>query len=116
MAVFFLLFTFADLAFPPPCSELEENPSAARQVSAQGIGADMMEHSQAVGTNDSRSDPSPERGCCDEDCCFGCAHVLFALTVTEVVVFDLKSTFVIAMDQFIPEAPLGSTYHPPRVV
>lgn len=112
-AVFFLLFTLADVAFPPPCSEMNE---ATRQVSAQGIGADVSDHSKALATNHSPSDPSPERGCCDEDCCFGCAHVLPTVAFTEVAVFDMKSTSVVTLDQFMPEPPLLGTYHPPRFV
>jgi hypothetical protein len=115
-AVFFLLFTFADVAFPPPCSEMNDGLSAARQVSAQGRGGDVSDHSKAVGSNDSRSDQSPERGCCDEDCCFGCAHVLPTVAFTEVAVFDMESTSVVTVDQFMPEPPLRGTYHPPRFV
>lgn len=115
MAVFFLLFTFVDVAFPPPCSETDDVLSAAHQVSDQGISADVADHSEAVGANDSRSDQSPERGCCDEDCCFGCAHVLSAIAVTEVAVLDMKSPSVLTADQFMPEPPLRSTYHPPRL-
>lgn len=116
MALFFLLFTVADVAFPPPCSETNEIeiPSAAQRLSVQGISADVADHTEAVGTSDSRSDQSPEKGCCDEECCFACAHVLSAIAVTEVAVLDMKSPSVMPEDEFMPEPPLRSTYHPPR--
>lgn len=114
MAFFFLLFTVADVAFPPPCSETNEIPSAAQRLSVQGLSAGVADHTEAVGSNDSRSDQSPEKGCCDEDCCFACAHVLSAVAVTEVAVLDMKSASVMTADRFMPEPPLRSTYHPPR--
>ena len=112
MAFFFLLFTVANVAFPPPCSETNEVP--AQRLSVQEISAGLADHHDAVGSNDSRSDQSPEKGCCDEDCCFACAHALSAVPVTEVAVFDMKSTSVVMADRFVPEPPLRSTYHPPR--
>jgi hypothetical protein len=115
MAMFFLLFTVADVSFPPPCSETSGGLSATQQFSVQGTSTDVGDHSDAVSTNDSRSDQSPERGCCDEDCCFACAHVLSAMAVTELVVLDMKSLSTTTIERFMPEPPLRSTYHPPRV-
>ncbi|HLE63258.1 MAG TPA: hypothetical protein VI750_08970 [Pyrinomonadaceae bacterium] len=114
LALFFLLFTFANVSFPPPCSEINEGLSATQQLSIQGTSADVADYSEAVSTNSFPSDQSPEKGCCDEDCCFACAHVLSAIAVTEVAVFDMKSLFLMTSDRFMPEPPLRSTYHPPR--
>ena len=115
MAFFFLIFTVTDVAFPPPCSETNEIP-AQRLWVVQGTSARVADHAEAVGTSDSRSDQAPEKGCCDEDCCFACAHVLPAVAITEVAVFDLKSISVTMADRFVPEPPLRSTYRPPRFV
>ena len=112
MAFFFLLFTVADVAFPPPCSETNEIP--AQRLSVQRTRSGVADHTAAVGTSDSRSDQSPEKGCCDEDCCFACAHVLPAVAINEVAVFDMTSTSVTMADRFVPEPPLRSTYRPPR--
>ena len=114
MAVFFLLFTVADIAFPPACCETSEIPSSAQRLSVQGISADATEHIEAVGTSDSRSDESSESGCCDEDCCFLCAHVLSPIPMTQVAVLDVRSLSIMPAGQFTPEPPLRSTYHPPR--
>ena len=114
MAFFFLIFTVTDVVFPPSCCEANEIPSAAQRLSAQEISASVPDHTEAIGTNDSRSDQSPEERCCDEDCCFACAHVLSAIAITEDCVFELKSTSVTPADRFVPEPPLRSTYHPPR--
>ena len=112
MAFFFLIFTVTDVVFPPTCSETSEIPG--QRLWVQGTSAGVADHTEAVGTSDSRSDQSPEKGCCDEDCCFACAHVLPPVAVTEVAVFDMKSTSVTMADRYAPEPPLRSTYHPPR--
>lgn len=114
MAFFFLIFTVTDVLFPPSCCEANEIPSAAQRLSVQGISAGLSDHTEAIGTNDSRSDQSPEERCCDEDCCFACAHALSAIALTEDCVLDLKATSVTMADRFVPEPPLKSTYHPPR--
>ena len=109
MALLFLLFTIADVIFPPACCERNEIPS-----SVQVIKADARDHMETVGTTDSGSDQSSERGCCDEDCCFLCAHVLSPMPVTEVAVVDLKSRSITPAQQFMPDPPLTNTFHPPR--
>lgn len=114
MAVFFLLFTVCDVVFPPSCCERNEIPSSAQSLSVQGISADATGHIEAVGTRNSRSDESSERGCCDEDCCFLCAHALSPIPVTEPAVLHVRSLSIMPADQFMPEPPLRSTYHPPR--
>lgn len=110
MALLFLLFTISDVTFPPACCERNEIPSV-QLLSVQGTKTDYRE---AVGTRDSGSDQSSERGCCDEDCCFLCAHVLSPIPVTEIAVLDIKSRSITPEDQFVPEPPLRSTFHPPR--
>jgi hypothetical protein len=80
------------------------------------MGSRGSDRSKTIDINDSRSDRSPESECRDEDCCFGCAHVLSSAAVSAVAVFDMKSIFVGAAQQFIPEPPLRTTYHPPRFV
>jgi hypothetical protein len=114
MGFFFLILTTADVVFPPPCCEANEIPSAAQRLSAQGISAGLPDHTEVLATNHSGSNQSPEKGCCGEDCCFACAHVLSAMALTEDCVFDLKSTSVTMADRFVSEPPLRSPYHPPR--
>ena len=116
VAVGFLLFTFADVAFPPPCAGCNEGRSVTRHALAQAVGADVSDHSKAFSTNDSESNQPHERGCCDEDCCFGCAHVLSSVAVRAVPVFDMRSMFVDTVQQFMPEPPLRTTYRPPRFI
>lgn len=109
MAFFFLIFTVTDLSFPP-CLETPEIANG----SVQAVSGGVTDNSEAVEANESRSDQSHEKRCGDEDCCFACAHGLSAIAVTEVGVFDLKSTHVTMANRFVPEPPLRSTYHPPR--
>lgn len=113
MALFFLLFTVADISFLAPCSETNVLP-AASPLAVQRISTGGAEHTEAISTSDSPSDQSPEKGCCDEDCCFLCAHALSPTAVTEVAVVEMKSLSITPADRFVPEPPLRSTYHPPR--
>ena len=88
MALFFLLFTLADTVFPPPCSD---DCTTHSSVSATGANDTMTVNATALVAND---DPcpnrSPDRQCGDEDCCFGCAHMLSINAITGVVVFRPK--------------------------
>ena len=113
MALFLLLFTVADISFLAPCSETNVLP-AASPLAVQRIRTGVADHTEALGSSDSPSDQSPEKGCCDEDCCFLCAHALSPIAVTEVAVVEMKSLSITSADRFVPEPPLRSTYHPPR--
>lgn len=113
MALFFLLFTIADISFLGPCSETNVLP-AASPLAVQRISTGVADHSEVMGISDSPSNQSPEKGCCDEDCCFLCAHALSPIAVTEVAVVEMKSLSITPPDRFVPEPPLRSTYHPPR--
>ena len=116
MALLLLLFTVADISFLAPCSETNEILPAASPLAVQRIRTGVGDHTEAMGTSDSPSDQSPEKGCCDEDCCFLCAHALSPTVVTEVAVVEMKSLSITRADRFVPEPPLRSTYHPPRFV
>ncbi len=116
MAFFLLLFTVADISFLAPCSETNEILSAASPLAVQQISNGVADQTEAISTNDSPSDRSPEKGCCDEDCCFLCAHALSPTVVTEVAVVEMKSLSITPADGFVPEPPLRSPYHPPRFV
>lgn len=114
MAFFFLIFTVADISFLAPCSEINEILPAASPLAVQRINIGVADHTEALGTSDSPSDQSPEKGCCDEDCCFLCAHALSPTAVTEVAVVEMKLLSITPADRFVPEPPLRSPYHPPR--
>lgn len=115
MALFLLLFTLADVSFLAPCSETNEILPAASKLSVQWVsGGVVADQAKATSTSDSPPDQSPEKGCCDEDCCFLCAHALSPIAVTEVAVVEMKSLSITPPDRFVPEPPLRSTYHPPR--
>ena len=115
MALFLLLFTVADISFLAPCSETNVLP-APSPLAVQPTSTGVADHTEALGTSDSQSDQSPEKGCCDEDCCFLCAHALSPTVVTEVAVVEMKSLFITPADRFVLEPPLRSPYHPPRFV
>ena len=115
IAVLFLLFTFTDILFPPPCSEtLECLAVTGRVLMSSTTDAEDFNAETVVAGKDSDSRQLPDQNCRDEDCCFGCAHILSSVSVTGVTVFDMRSMFTSTVHQFMPEPPLGTTYHPPR--
>jgi hypothetical protein len=111
VALFFLLFSLANTVFPPPCSDdcamhrIESTPVASYD---QSVIATAVVASDAPSPN-----PPPERHCGDEDCCFGCAHMLIS-TITGVAVYDLKSPDAIPSTVFLPAPAVRLTDHPPR--
>ena len=115
MALFFLLFTFADIAFPPPCSEATECVATSSVISTPEANHHKTVNPGAlVADDDFGSDRLPDQQCGDEDCCFGCAHMLSIAAITGVVVVDLRSPGTIPSDAFVPTPPLRLTDHPPR--
>jgi len=115
MALFFLFFTFADIAFPPPCSEATECAAASSTASAPRKNYDKTVNALALVANDDLCPSrSPDQQCGDEDCCFGCAHMLSISVITGAVVFDLRSQGAIPSALFVPAPPIRLTDHPPR--
>jgi hypothetical protein len=113
MALFFLLFTLADVVFPPPCSD---DCATHRSVSTSEANYDNTVNATTLVANDAPCPKrSPDRQCGDEDCCFGCAHMLSINAFTGIVVFDLKSRSAIPSAVFVPAPPLRLTDHPPRL-
>jgi hypothetical protein len=113
MALFFLLFTFTNIVFPPPCSD---DCATHSNVSTAGANYDKTVNAMALVANDDLCpNRSSDQRCGDEDCCFGCAHLLSITAVTSVVVFDIRSSGAIPASDFLPTPPLRLTYHPPRV-
>lgn len=114
LAVLFLLVTLVDIAFPPACCENAELLSAARQNSAL-LGAGAADEATSIPTS-SQSGPeqTPDKSCCDEDCCLFCAHMLLVKAPVAEPALDLNSPALVLDQTFIPSPSLDTTYHPPR--
>ena len=120
VALFFLLFTGVDLAFPQLCEgeEFAELPSAAQFPSFVAPGADGITDEALVVSfkEDSRPDQPRDGAPHEEDCFCCCAHVLLGLSITTefhsapvTVAFDRRRSEPLS-------PPLQSPYRPPRTV
>jgi len=115
MALSFSLFTFANIVFPPPCSEASDCIAKQTIQSASQRNVDQqVEIHTYLADKDLNSDPSPDEHCNDEDCCFGCAHMLMMPALTGAVGLDLRSQSEIPSKLFVLTPPLRLTDHPPR--
>lgn len=118
IAVFFVLFTFADLAFS---HYIQHDPSeSVRSIGGAPTGTDEPVadtsdplDSRADGT---RHDPSSESPCNDE-CCFCCARVLLGGSAIFRAPTRIARVAQIALGHDFPPTPsLSGTYRPPRYV
>jgi len=87
LALFFLLFICSDIAFPPPCGKASEMFIRECQVDGSSVGA----VSSLAPASECHSKSSPEETCRDEDCCFGCAHLLLAVALSDLGFFDAQT-------------------------
>jgi hypothetical protein len=114
LAVLFLFFTLIDIASPPACCENAELLSAARDNYSRSV-AEARDRDKVIPiSSQSESEQSPDKNCCDEDCCLFCAHMLPVKALGAELVLDLNSPSVIFNEAPIPSPSLDNTYHPPR--
>lgn len=117
IAIFFLLYTGADLASPQLCNEKLVNLSSI-QVSVptieRAIGATRTMTLVASSDNSQPHRPSDQTPDKDDDCFCCCAHVLPGVIVANVVVFDLRTSSFVLEHSSVPSPPLRGTFRPPR--
>jgi hypothetical protein len=109
VAFLFLLFMCADIAFPPPCARASERSA----VNSAPL-VEVLAVSNSAPVNECRSSPSPEETCRDEDCCFGCAHLLPAVALSDLGFFDAQTVSPFFVNRQVLSPPLQGPYHPPR--
>jgi hypothetical protein len=114
LAVLFLLFTLIDIASPPTCCENAELLSAVRENYSRSVGQARDQDKTIPISSQSRSEQSPDKSCCDEDCCLFCAHMLPVKELGAELVLDLNSPSVVFTVASIPSPSLDTAYHPPR--
>lgn len=120
VAVFFLIFAFADLAFPQIfCrEELGGLPNARAASDAKSYDALRVREESAAAaptSDDGGSRPyEPSREAPQEEDCFCCcAHLLAGVNFRPNVPGALKLSFDPYPDS-VPTPPLRGTDHPPR--
>ncbi len=119
IAIFFLLYTGADIASPQLCNEeLVGMSGEAQAVELTPINTGSV-HSNAIAAvsvapEDSQKDQPADQPSQDEDCFCCCAHVLPGMVITNAIVFDLSTPSFVLEHVLVPSPPLGSTFRPPR--
>lgn len=120
VAVFFLLFTAADIALPQYfCGEeigglpLKSRAAAAGATGNREVGDSAFVSRPDNSRPDQPSDPQQDQH--SEDCFCCCAHVLPSLCINGAKVAELRSPAYPSMSGSIPSPPAKSTYHPPRI-
>jgi hypothetical protein len=114
LAALFLLFTLLDILSPPACCERAELLSAARENYSRLVAGAGYDVSSVAASSQSGTEHSPDKNCCDEDCCLLCAHVLPVKALGFQLVPDTKSHLLVVNDALVLSPSLDATYHPPR--
>jgi hypothetical protein len=114
LAVLFLLFTLVDILCPPACCENAELLSAARDNYSRVVAGAGDEASSVAVSSQSGTEHSPDKNCCDQDCCLLCAHMLPVKALGFELVPDTKSPLLVVNDASVLSPSLDATYHPPR--
>ena len=114
LAVLFLLFMLVDIASLPACCENAELLSAARDNHSRLVAAAPNQDTSIPISSRSGSEQSPDKNCCDEDCCLFCAHMLPVKALGAEFVLNLNSSSLVLNEALIPSPSLDATYHPTR--
>ncbi|MGB7923370.1 MAG: hypothetical protein WCF57_09010 [Pyrinomonadaceae bacterium] len=116
MAVFFLLYTGADIAMPQYfCGEemgglpVVSHAAPLSRVNTENVTTKSTDFSDGS-HQEEPSDQIPHQ----EDCFCCCAHVLPGLIFANPGASEIKSSNLQLEKDRLPDPPLRSTYHPPR--
>ena len=114
IALFFLVFTFADLVNPHFCSEeMGGLPlPTGKAVGYQTATAENAIPTIAVG--EARQEPSPEPEPIHEDCFCCCSHILPGLRFN-LSGLDLGAPASEPANSLLPMSPPQTLFHPPRL-
>jgi hypothetical protein len=118
IAVFFLIYTGADIMLPQYFCGGEEIGNLSLQTKIATTDASKVrENADAFIRSSERShrDQLPNREAPHEEDCFCCCvHILPGLSFANIGDSELKSPRTPAETDRLPSPPLQSTYHPPR--
>ncbi len=118
VAVFFLIYTGADIMLPQYFCGGEEIGNLSLQMRISTIDtSDVNKNAGAVisSSESSHQDRQSERDAPHEEDCFCCcAHVLPGLSFANIGNSETKSPRAPAETDTLPSPTLQSTYHPPR--
>lgn len=115
VAIFFVLFAFADIFFPEYCREsVDRLPvGSSALLSAEGQALDLL--ATDTTSDDSRreqpSDQVPHEG----DCLGCCGHVLPNMDFVRVTIPEIKSPPIPLKSVPLLSPPLRGPFRPPRL-
>ncbi|MDQ3802349.1 MAG: hypothetical protein M3416_00615 [Acidobacteriota bacterium] len=115
-AVFFLLFTIADIALPQYfCGGEEVAGLPLSSATLSGDAGDPVTDRSTIPTPEAPlpgqdSDQEPH----EEDCFCCCAHVLPGMAFNATAAGELKTPQPPLEQESLPSPPLPLQYHPPR--
>jgi hypothetical protein len=116
VALFFILFTFADLSVPELCTEElggHSLPSASLSISTHE--SDELSYSVASGqTRQQQQKESESSEHSGEDCFCCCSHILPGSRFN-VALIELKSAVTNLAEHSLPTSSPGTPFHPPRL-
>ena len=120
VALFFVFFVFADIAFPQLCGEnITRIPISARASAAEAQDrsdeAGRTAAAAAVGSEDTGRDGPTEPTPHDGDCLGGCAHVLASADPVKAAGLLINSPQTVSADAAVRSPLLRGPYHPPRL-
>ena len=112
VALFFILFTFADLSIPQLCGgELGGCSLPGASLPASNNQPDELSLSVAPEHHQPQQSESREHP--DEDCFCCCSHIVPGCHFS-VALLDLKSPVTNPADQSLPTSLPNIPFHPPR--
>lgn len=113
VAVFFVLFTIADITLP-------QYFCAGEEIGGLPLASAAASDMTGPGADGGTEMPSPSRDSeqvpHEEDCFCCCAHVLAGLAFTAPASSELSTTPSDLGPDSLPSPPLPHQYHPPRFV
>jgi hypothetical protein len=120
VAVFFLLFTGADILMPQYFCDDEIGGISLPTASAATLNTDERAAGDSkvaavADSDDSRSRQPSDPSSHEEDCFCCCAHVLPSLPFTSTETAEVRQPMAAFLNDPLPSPPLRGTYHPPRI-
>lgn len=113
VALFFILFAFADLSVPQLCCE-ELGGSSLPSASLASSNNQSDELSLSLASGRPQQNPSKNTEESDEDCFCCCSHIVPG-SHFNVALLEMKSAVTNPADNFLPTSPPDAQFHPPRL-
>lgn len=115
-AIFLLLYAGADIMLPQYFCRIDDELFFNNNPVSVAVKHNDKDTANDLKSGTESEDRQEEHGPNNEDCFCCCAHLLMALTFghTENDVF--KTPMSIIKQDSVPNPPIQSLYHPPRIV